>query len=416
MTWLSRYLERESPALWPVLQPEVQARMEAVAPAVVLPVGGGTGLGILRNLGRLGVPMVALDDNPASIGLTSRYAVPLVCHDPRHHGEEALIQDLERLGEALPQRAVLFPAFDDHVWAVSRHIERLSKYYLIPLAGWDVMQRVEDKELQLKAAASVGVDIPRTAYVHGPEDLAAAAADMVFPALFKPIRPQEMRRRFGFKVIGVPTAADLPAAYEKARVCGPLLLQEIIPGGDTAFFTCGAYHNAACQPLGLFVSRKLRQHPRDFGEARIAESEWNDDVVAATLRLLTELSFHGVSGTEFKLDPRDGRLKLMEVNARHWLHHTLSTEAGVNLSLIAYRDALGSPIQGPRQQDGVRWTDLKHELEDSLGELVHGTLGFREMLEGFRNARTDAFWSLDDPLPVARQFATAVGRHLPGAK
>lgn len=410
MSWLSRYLERKSATLWPVLQPEIQARMEAIPPVVVLPVSGGTGLGILRNLGRLGVPMVAMDDNPAAMGLASRYAVPLPCHDPRHQGEEALIQDLERLGEALPQRAVLFPAFDDHVWAVSRHRERLSKYYRIPLSGWEVMGRVEDKELQLKAAAAAGIDIPRTAYVHAPGDLAGAASGMAFPALFKPIRPQEMRRRFGFKVIPVPTAADLPAAYEKARICGPLLLQEIIPGGDGAFFTCGAYHDAASRPLGLFVSRKLRQHPRDFGEARIAESDWNDEVVAAALRLLTALSFHGVSGTEFKLDPRDGRLKLMEVNARHWLHHTLSTAAGVNLSLIAYKDALGQPIQGPRQEDGVRWTDLKHELEDSAGEILRGKMGLGEFLGGFRHARADAVWSLDDPLPVFRQLASAVAR------
>jgi predicted ATP-grasp superfamily ATP-dependent carboligase len=254
------------------------------------------------------------------------------------------------------------------------------------------------------------VDLPVTAYVHGPEDLDAAAADMLFPALFKPIVPQEMRRRFGYKVIPVPTRADLPAAYERARVCGPLLLQEIIPGGDETFFTCGAYHDAASRPLALFVSRKVRQHPRGFGEARIAESAWVQEVVDTTLRLLAELSFHGISGTEYKRDPRDGRYKLMEVNARHWLHHTLATAAGINLSAIAYADALGQPVQEPRQVDGVRWLDLTREVRDSLGELASGELGFGAWLAGLRHARVDAVFSFRDPAPGLRHMVNSFQR------
>jgi len=418
MSWLSNYRNRTSSTLPSLRQPAIQRLLAETPPAVVLPVSGGTGLGILRNLGRLGIPLIALDSDPSAMGLASRYAIPLTCHDPRKAGEEALIEDLERLGAALPQRAVLFPAFDDHIWALSRHAERLRRCFLLPQAGWDIMGRVADKELQLKAALKAGVDLPVTSFVHGPEDLEPAAAGMRFPALLKPILPQEMRRRFGYKVMAVPTPADLASTYEKARVCGPLILQEIVPGGDDAFYTCGVYQDAASRPLGVFVSRKVRQHPRGFGEARIAESHWVEEVAETTLRLLAELSFHGVSGTEFKRDPRDGRLKLMEVNARHWLHHPLATAAGINLSYIAYADALGRPVQGGRQIDGVRWTDLPRELSDSLAELARRELSLGACLAGLRNVRTDAVFSLDDPAPAFRHLLTGVGKRarrvLPG--
>ncbi len=410
MSWISRYRERTSPSLESIHQPDVQRRLAATPPAVVVPVSGGSGLGILRDLGRLGVPLIAMDSEPAAIGLASRYAIPLTCHDPRYDGEEALIQDLERLGAALPRRAVLFPAFDDHVWALSRHAERLERYYIVPLANWGVMQRVADKELQMKAASNVGIDIPKTSFVHGPEDLEEAAAGMLFPALFKPVQHQEMRRRFGFKVVTIPTVGDLASAYEKARVCGSLLLQEIVPGEDDEFYTCGVYQDPSSRPLGVFVSRKIRQHPRGFGEARIAESCWVDEVADAALRLLNELSFHGVSGTEFKRDPRDGRLKFMEVNARHWLHHPLATAAGVNLSLIAYSDALGRPIESGRQTDGLRWMDFTHEVRDSLFELARQEMSIRACLSGFRNVRLDAVYSFDDPVPALRQLVTGVGK------
>jgi D-aspartate ligase len=407
MSWIARYHARTSRALETIRRPDVQRRLAGTTPVVVVPVSTGIGLGILRDLGRLGVPMIAMDSEPAAIGLASRYALPCMCRDPRYN-EEALIEDLEQLGAALPRRAVLFPAFDDQVWAISRYAERLERYFIMPLARWEVMHRLADKELQMKAAWKAGVDTPKTYFVHGPDDLKAAAAEVPFPALFKPLRHQEMRRRFGVKVIAMPTAEHLTDAYEKARVCGSLMLQEIVPGDDRDFYTFGAYQDASSRPLGAFVSRKVRQHPRGFGESRIAESCWVDEVADDSLRLLRELSFHGVSGTEFKRDPRDGRLKLMEVNARHWLHHPLATAAGVNLSLIAYADALGRPIEGAPQIDGVRWLDLPREARDSLFELVRGQMGFETFLSGLRNVRVDAIYCVDDPAPGLRELSTGI--------
>ncbi len=407
MSWIGRYRARTSRALETISRPDVQRRLAETPPVVVVPVSTGIGLGILRDLGRLGVPAIAMDSQPRSIGLASRYAMPCMCRDPRYD-EEALIEDLERLGAALPQRAVLFPGFDDEVWAISRHADRLERYYIVPLARWEVMQRLADKELQMKAAWKAGVDTPKTYFVHGPDDLEAAAAEVPFPALFKPLRHQEMRRRFGVKVITMPTVEHLARGYEKGRVCGPLMLQEIVPGDDRDFYTFGAYHDASSRPLGVFVSRKVRQHPRGFGESRIAESCWVDEVADDSLRLLRELSFHGVSGTEFKRDPRDGRLKLMEVNARHWLHHSLATAAGVNLSLIAYSDALGRPIEGAKQTDGVRWLDFPREARDSLSELVRREMNIETFLSGLRNARVDAVYSTDDPAPALRELSTGV--------
>ena len=217
--WALRYRARNSPTLEGILDPAVQERLRETTPAVVAPAFNATGLGIIRDLGREGVPVIAVDHYPKSIGLASRYAVPTLCHDPRYD-EEGLLEDLERIGDALPQRAVLFPAFDDHVWTFSRHAERLEQYYILPFARWTTMQRLADKETQLQAAWAAGVDTPRTFFVHGPDDLEEAAREVPFPALFKPLRHQEMRRRFGVKVVLAETVADLPAAYEKARVCG----------------------------------------------------------------------------------------------------------------------------------------------------------------------------------------------------
>ena len=387
-------------------------RCLSTPPAVVAGVTDAVGLGIVRDLGSVGVPVLAVSNEMEASALLSRYCATSACHDPRHE-EEAFLEDMKRIGAALPRRAVVIPAFEDYVWALSEHADRLDDVYDLPFARWDVMRRLADKEEQFRAAWNAGVDTPKSFFVNGPDDLRDAAEVVPFPALFKPkTRHQEMRRLFGFKVMLVPTVEDLASTYERASACGPLILQEIIPGGDEEFYTYGAYHDASSRPLGRFISRKVRQHPRLWGESRIAESLWVEDVAAAAESLLQELSFHGVSGTEFKRDPRDGRLKLMEVNARNWLHSPLARMAGVNLSQIAYADATGAPFVAPPQIDGVRWTDIVHDGPDSLGEMMRGELSPVDWLRSFRGARVDCLLSLRDPLPAVVEIARKAGRQL----
>jgi hypothetical protein len=59
MTWLTRYRWRTSPSLEGLRDPGVQRRLAATTPALVVPAFNATGLGIVRDLGRLGIPIVA---------------------------------------------------------------------------------------------------------------------------------------------------------------------------------------------------------------------------------------------------------------------------------------------------------------------------------------------------------------------
>ena len=71
----------------------------------------------------------------------------------------------------------------------------------------------------------------------------------------------------------------------------------------------------------------------------------------------------------------------MEINARQGYWIALARAAGVNLSYIAYRDAIGRPCPACEQRDGVRWSDLLHDGPDSLRELRRGELSLRDWLE-----------------------------------
>jgi len=379
-------------------------------PVVVLYSGNATGIGLLRSLGRHGVPLWALDPNPDSVVLRSRYAHGSTCADT-HYDEEGFLRDLIAVGRQLPQRALLLPSNDDYVDMLPRHRDALEEWFILQQPSPARMEALADKEQQFRAAWRAGVDTPKTAFIASPADVSAAADEVPFPAILKPSIPLAFRRRTGAKVITVRTRDDLSAAYERAQEFGTLLLQEFVPGGDDELYNYGSYLNAESQPLAQFTRLKIRQHPRTFGEIRFGESVWVPEVADAGLKLLQELHYHGISGVEFKRDPRDGRYKLMEVNARSTIiSHTLAPYVGVDIPYVAYRDAVGRPIITSRQRDGVRWIQCSTDIPDSLAEMSRGELSPWEWLRSLPGTRVDGILALDDPVPGLLDLERALWR------
>jgi D-aspartate ligase len=382
-------------------------------PAVVLQVSWANGLDIIRDLSAGGVPLLALDADPRALGLWSRLAAGMVCPDP-DADEEAFITFLEQLGRRLPRRAVLFPTHDQYVWPISRHTDRLAPWFIVPFSGWDVMRRLHDKRDQIETAERLGVAVPRTVFVDGDADLERGADEIGFPAIFKPVESLAFKRRFRRHVLEIGSRDELVAAYDKVRDCGTLMLQDIVPGGDHELYTLGSYLDGQSRPLAQFTGHKLRQHPPRFGHVSMAVSRWVPELADAGLRLLREFGYHGVSQVEFKRDPRDGAYRLMEINARHWMWHSLATRCGVDLSLSAYRDAIADPYVAPRQVDGVKWVVALTDARDALARWRRGQEKLGPWLRSYRGVRVDGLFSLRDPLPgalvTARQLRTAVTR------
>ncbi len=393
--------------------------LEAAAtrhPAVVLQVSWANGLDIMRDLSRHGVPLLALDANPRALGFSSRRACGLVCPDPKAD-EEAFVAFLEDLGPRLPQRGVLFPTHDEYIWPIARHAARLDPWFIIPFSRWETMRRLHDKRAQLESAWRCGVDTPKTVFVDSAADLVRGLEEIGLPAIFKPVESLAFKLRFHRHVLTIDTRAELERVYAQVDDCGTLMMQEIVPGGDDELYTLGSYLDEESRPLAIFTGHKLRQHPPMFGHCRMAVSRWVPDMADAGIRLLQELRYHGVSQVEFKRDVNDGRYKLMEINARHWMWHALGTDSGVNLSLAAYADAVGRPFIAPRQTEDGKWAIFLTDARDTLREWRHGERELLPWIRTYTNVRRDGLYDIADPMPgllaTTRQLRRTITRRSP---
>lgn len=331
----------------------------SAAPAIVLEVGWVNGLGAIQTLARAGLRVLALDHRPYAIGLRSRYCLPLVCPDP-YAEEQRFAAFLSELAELLPAPTPIFATHDDGLASIARALPGLGGKLLCPAPDADKLDVLQQKRWQLARAAEANVATPRTLYPGTAAEARQAASELGFPLFVKPSEPIAFRKVYPKRrVFRCDSMANLDEAYAMAEPYAPML-QEVVPGGDKELYTVGSYLDREGHALGVFCGRKLRQTPRSrklvprgVGSCRHGETVWIPELVEDSLRLLKVCDFTGISQVEFKRDPRDGRYKLMEINPRLWMWHTLSTACGVNLPYIAYLDLTGQPPQ-PQTSAGRR--------------------------------------------------------------
>ena len=368
-----------------------------LAPAVVCEVGWVNGLGAIRSLGRAGVPVVAVDHRDFAIGFRSAYAFPVSAPDPVVD-ERGFIDSMVALGDALGRPAPVFPTHDEHLNSLARHKDELGERFRYPFPDWDVLEPLQSKRHQIDTAEALGLAAPRTLHPRSLEECRSAAREIGYPVLVKPSDNIIFKRLYRRQAFLCELPGELDDAYSKAGPYEPML-QEFIPGGDELLWTLGAAIGRDGEVLATFSGHKLRQTRKNMGSARVGEAVWDEEVVESGLALLKELGFYGVAQVEWKRDPRDGRLKLIEVNPRLWQWHGLAGACGADITLAAYWDLVGDR-RPPKTTKGCskRWAI----------SVMHGqSAAFN------RPPYVDGVFAADDPKPgmvnVVRYALGALG-------
>ncbi|HEU0302053.1 MAG TPA: hypothetical protein VFR37_21540, partial [Longimicrobium sp.] len=197
-------------------------------PGGAVVIGGDfLGLGIVRSLGRRGVPVCVIDDE-RSIARFSRWCTHhLRVPDLRDHGRtvDSLLEAGARLGM---DGWVLYPTRDETVAALAKARVRLSERFRVPVPEWEVTRWAWDKRNTHELAAQLDVPAPRTWYVDGPEEAAALRAEGPFAV--KPAIKEHFVYATRVKAWRADTRAQLvERVRQAAALCGPgeVMVQEL---------------------------------------------------------------------------------------------------------------------------------------------------------------------------------------------
>jgi D-aspartate ligase len=295
----------------------------------------------------------------------------------------------------------------------------LAEHFTMLNPSAKTMERVRDKQLQYELAESVDVPIPDTLFPQNFRHLQDAAETMEnFPYIIKPLVAQKWRlEEFahvanGKKAITVNSKEELLSEYRRIAEYDPqVMIQEVIAGQDEHLVTFLGYCSNEHKPLAFCIRSKLRQNPVDFGYCASTITCHNDEVERYARQLLAESEYTGIVGIEFKFDSRTGLYKLIEINTRPVNTTGISIGCGVNLPLIAYRDAIGEKQEPVTDwQDGVIWLWMEMDFSAARQLRKLGRLTYRQWLRSIRGKRVHAIFAGDDLRPCINYYAGFVGQ------
>lgn len=368
-------------------------------PGVVI-IGGAHGtLALARSLGVLNVPVYYLTHDSPLPGWSRFVRETIRWAGPHDDGAMAFLREMaEKPGL---KGCLLVPSGDGEVQLVSQHREELSALYKIILPEWTNLQWLCEKPLLYKRAAELGVSIPRTYALTSAADI--DGLDVMFPVILKPHMGGGNTSIARAKVIRADDREELKAAFVDASgEIGPdnVVVQELIPGGGESQFSYAALWLNG-EPIAEFTARRARQYPVDFGYTSTrVEVVDNRQAIEAARKILKSAGHSGLVEVEFKLDGRDGALKLLDVNPRPWSWFGLCSAAGIDLGGLLWRVANDMPTgQAVIARQGTSWSYLVRDAVAAFTLTRRGQARLGDYLASLGRIRSWAAFAPNDPLP-----------------
>lgn len=339
------------------------------------------GYSIIRELHGMGVPNIWLLDSTRSLSSRSNKIAgfSLIELNPA-----SLRNELDLLSKRFG-KLVAFPTSDLHLELLDAIYDDVSGFCFMPFNRENLIRSL-DKGLQYAHCERLGIPYPRMGRLVSGRGYAQLDG-FKYPLLVKPSKRDDVTTSV-FRNLILETKSNLD--QERPRLDSYMangvefIISEVVPGDDTNIYAYTAYRSAQGEILNDWIGKKLTQYPNRFGVFSSASNEAPDEVRNLGRKLIEGMELQGIVEPEFKLDERDGKFKLMEVNLRSMMWHRVGALSGVNLQYSQWLDALGLPV--PKQhQERVRrihFIYMKHELVNLLSRRGYWRLFIRNVFGG----------------------------------
>lgn len=371
-------------------------------------------LSVLRSLARRGIETTVVGESAWALSFFSRYCKrKVICPSPKNDLAAFLgsVKNAIRRGDI----GFLLPISDVSLMPISDHRADLTNPHVsLPLPSHESVKKAFDKSATMEAAIEEGIPIPKTFFPLSLKELKYASKKIPYPAVIKPRTSwvwkngHALYRRPSY----VNSVSELIAAYNEVHGDFSFpMIQEFVPGNnvDIAVLCDRSEPKAAC------AIKEYRTDPVTGGNSVYRETvEMDAKLAKYAFRLLKVLDWHGVAEVEFKIDSRDSKPKLMEVNGRFWSSVDVAVKSGIDFPYLLYRQAMGENV-GPSftYKPGVKFRWLLGDVHNLIAVLkgepkfskISLSSKFRTFLDFIKLYEKDINYdllSLDDPLPFFR--------------
>ncbi|MET9291536.1 ATP-grasp domain-containing protein [Streptomyces sp. NPDC003077] len=372
------------------------------------------GVGAIRSLGRLGVPMYAITEDRFTPAATSRYLRGrFVWPTTGREDPERLVDGLLRIGRRIGRPTVLIPTDEEAAVLIGEHADVLGDAFLFPRTDPALPRRLASKQGLHELCVEHGVPSPDAAFPESYEDVERFAARARFPVVAK--NREAFQRRRHPAVPGTTRIAGPEQLLDLARDWGPrpgVILQEYLPREQAEDWITHAYFDADSTALTMFTGVKVRSWPPHAGMTACAYVVDNHELAEMSAQFIKRIGFSGIIDLDWRYDRRDGRYKLLDFNPRMGAQFRLfENEAGVDVVRAQHLDLTGRKVPEAEQRAGHRFVV---ENIDLPALLAYRRSGYTTPHAPTRATGTELAWLAPDDL---KPFFTMLARFVrPGVK
>lgn len=372
------------------------------------------GVGAIRSLGRLGVPMYAITEDRCTPAALSRYLQRAFVWPTTGKEEPAyLVEGLRRIGRRIGRPAVLIPTDEEAAVLIAEHQDALTGPFLFPRVDPALPRRLASKQGLHELCVEHGISSPSAAFPRSYDDIVAFAGKARFPVVAK--NREAFVRRTRPAVNGTTRITTREGLLALARDWGEhpgVILQEYLPREEAEDWIVHAYFDQDSTPLAMFTGVKVRSWPPHAGMTANAYVVDNPELADLAARFIKQIGFTGIIDLDLRFDRRDGQYKLLDFNPRVGAQFRLfENESGVDVVRALHLHLTGRTVPEGEQRAGRRYIV---ENIDLPALLAYRRSGYTTPHAPARASGTELAWLAgDDPLPFLTMLARCVR---PGAK
>lgn len=323
------------------------------------------GMAAIRGLAKNGVEVIGADDRRLPFNCRSRYLQKVYIH-PHVDDEPAFLESLLTIVKReCPD--VFFPIRGVH--HVAKHSAVFEPYTRILLPPFESYRVANDNQSTLETCRGLGIDCPR---IFGEE--AAETHLKRYSAGTLIVKPRmDIGGGRGIYFVNSPKAlySAKKIVEEQYKRC---VIQEYIPGGTRNMRTVNLLFDRKSQLIAFFTTRKIRQWPNRGGISALSISTSDNKLVEIVLPFFRKYGWKGLAEVELKIDDRDQKVKVIEINPRVWGYLGFPILCGVNFPFICCQAAMGRTL--PQNKIGCYRVGLKY-----LNPFAYAKAAFKEWSE-----------------------------------
>jgi D-aspartate ligase len=385
---------------------ELAGRFDTSVAALVLNFGAypfhQSALGIIRSLGRVGIPVFAVQRQSCIPSGVSRYLAGRFLWRTAALDSGRFLEGMARIGKILDRPTILVAADDLSALLIAEHADQLASQFIFARPPATLPRTLANKRCLYELCHRLGIASPHTVFPQSREELLDLAAQFQYPVVVKATEPWLLPR--GIKSTAIVSGRqELIRYYENFWRQAPatsLMIQEMIPADCSEDWFVHGYCDDQSNPRAIFTGVKLRSYPAFAGPTTLGRAVRNDALEQQAIKLFSAIGYRGIMDLDYRLDRRDGRYNLLDFNPRIGAQFRLFEDRdGIDVVRALHLDLTGRGIRSGPQVEG---RTFMVEIQDVLACFSYyrsGDLKIKEWLRSLRGVDEGAWYAGDDPFP-----------------